>query len=92
MILFAAHSLPPSALPPHIQALATAPKPRFVKLCFWEQVTAARVEFAASEVVTAAAGLDTRSLRLPCLAGGAATVFECDYEEVVCCLRCMIDL
>ena len=29
------------------------------------------------------AGLDMRASRLPCLASGAATVFECDYEEVV---------
>lgn len=42
MISSAAHSLPPSALPPRIQASAIAPKPRFVKLCFWEQVAEAR--------------------------------------------------
>jgi hypothetical protein len=35
-------------------------------------------------VTRAVAGLDMRWARLPCLAGGAARVFECDYEEVVC--------
>ncbi len=47
--------------------------------------------FGVRDLVTAA-GLDTRCLRLPCLAGGAVAVFECDYDEVICSTSRMIDL